>query len=69
LVLAGFAGLGEILDLNAVTWLFSKLFLVLIVAIPIIFQPEIRDALSLMSKKSRRFEDGLRKEKDEVHHK
>ena len=51
LVFAVFAGLGQLLDLNAVSWLFSKLFLVLIVSIPIIFQPEIREALSLMSKK------------------
>lgn len=46
-----FAGLGYLFDLNAVAWLFSKMFLVIIVAIPIIFQPEIREALSLMSKK------------------
>lgn len=60
LIFVFLAGMGYILDLNAVMWLFSRLFIVLIVALPIIFQPEIRDALNLLTKK---------REKDEVHNK
>jgi len=36
------AGLGLVFDLTVISWLFSKLFLVVVVAIPVIFQPEIR---------------------------
>jgi len=66
LIFACFAGLGQLLDLNAVSWLFSKLVLVLAVSIPIIFQPEIREALSLISKKNHRPELRSKEDKNEV---
>lgn len=48
LIIVFAAGLGKILDLMAVNWIFSRLVLVIAVAIPVIFQSEIKEALGLM---------------------
>jgi DNA integrity scanning protein DisA with diadenylate cyclase activity len=46
------AGLGRLLDLTAVNWVFSRLVIVIAVAIPIVFQSEIKEALGLMASKN-----------------
>src|SRR5207253_69177 len=45
ILIVGIVVLSNVFDLTALNWLFSKAWPVLIVAIPIIFQPEIRRAL------------------------
>ncbi len=49
--------LGQLLELTTISWLSSHLIFVFIVAIPIIFQPELREFLEKIG--------GIRSKKDE----
>ena len=51
-VLIGIMVLAAVFQLNTILWIFSKMFNVGIIAIMIVFQPELRNALEQLGRKN-----------------